>query len=593
MDRRRPEAGEAATAMAAEDVDRVLPTLLLERDRDDPPLPAVGSEVVELVMALPMGAAIVDREGTVGAANEQFWSTCRAINLAVPFTNLLDACAGQRTLATRLVVDGFHNLHVASGDEVLLPIPAGPGLLLGCEVRLRLLSSGRVLMTIAEVSGRRTRDTRMVREAMYDPRTGLATADLVLDRLAHALGRSGRSGSSVAVLAIDLNSTDSPGGRGRRAVTDATLRDAGDRLVAALRTTDTIGRLGDEVVIICEDPRPNRRLEQLADRLLKVLGRPHEGDAFDSRQPRIGLAHARRGDSPSGLLARAQRGLDAARASSSSICQAVPSSADEAAETFRLIDLRQEIANGAVHAHVQPIVDLATHRVVAGEALLRWWRSPVSTTEACEFLALVERCGMLEALDAGTLRELTTMMSTLDRDGRRVERVWFNVTQRDLVDPSFPTRVAATLERSQLTGDRLGVDIGAAALAGDQPTAFEHLRQLRALGVAVALDDVFATPATWHWLPDVPFDHVKLERSLIQSVDTDPVQRSVLRGLIESLRALDLTVVAKGVERWEQAFVLRDLGAHHAQGLLFGSAMPLAQLAELAEHDPPPCIYLG
>ena len=248
---------------------------------------------------------------------------------------------------------------------------------------------------------------------------------------------------------------------------------------------------------------------------------------------------------------------------------------------------------GQLRPYVQPIIDLTeTTRTLGAECLLRW-HHPRGVLAAGQFLHLVEEAGLLTEVDLASVATLTTEIARLDQAGRRLERIWLNVSVSELLGGTFVEMLASAAEKAGLRGSRIGLEVQSAVLNLDEAAVKRRLAIARSLGVAGAIDHFHPDLALPHHVGGFEFDAIKLDRSLTDRIDVDSAQRLVVSAVVDRAHGSGAVVIAQGIERPDQVEALRELGCDGAQGYLLGKPVHIGDLLGLTEPCSPPCTWWG
>ncbi len=423
--------------------------------------------------------------------------------------------------------------------------------------------------------------SQAVHEATHDPLTGLPNRTLVLDRLQQALARVGRSGVPTAVLFIDLDRfkvvNDSLG----HATGDEALILISQRLRAAVRTPDTVGRLaGDEFVVICEETDCGEAFA-VAERIARAVAEPlllAGGEAVVTAS--IGIVHGDIGAVAEEMLRDSDvamyRAKERGRSRIEIFDHAMRQRMLDRLEMER--DLRTAIASEQLRLHYQPIVRLADGEVVAVEALLRWERPGRGPVGPVEFIPVAEESGLILPLGQWVLGEACTQLAAWRAGGRPALRVSVNLSARQFGDPDLVQVVAGALAAAGLSGDALCLEITESVLMEEAEATVETLRALKALGVRLSVDDFGTGYSSLGYLKRFPVDVLKVDRSFVNGLADDPEDEAIVAAVIGLAQALKLEVVAEGVETPDQLRKLRELGCDAVQGYLCGRPCPPGDL---------------
>jgi diguanylate cyclase (GGDEF)-like protein len=427
-------------------------------------------------------------------------------------------------------------------------------------------------------------------QALYDPLTGLPNRALLDDRLSQAIASSRRTGTSLAVLFVDLDGFKIVNDLFGHHVGDQLLREMADRLAEARRSSDTVARFGgDEFVVVCPDVRTSAAACRIAEHLLAELSRPAAVDGVEHRlTASIGIAVTSRGamsQSAEMLLRNADTAMYRAKEEGRDGWEIFDDAMrDRVLERFEVErGLRAGMDNGDLSLAYQPMVDLETGAVVGAEALLRWHRPGYGTVLPGGFLGVAEESGLIVPIGRWALEEALCDLALWCKERSVPEgfRLWVNVSPHQLANPQFAELVRELMDERDLPASLLGVEVVEEALRDVGATA-KMLHGLRDIGVSINLDDFGAGHSNLSWLQELPITGLKIDRRFVANLDDTDDDRgaAIVSGLIGLGRALGLSVVGEGVETEAQAGALRRMGCEHAQGYYFGYPGPAAHLWE-------------
>jgi diguanylate cyclase (GGDEF)-like protein len=424
---------------------------------------------------------------------------------------------------------------------------------------------------------------RVTHLATHDALTGLPNRALFMDRLGLALAAVRRDpAASVALLCLDLDRFKDVNDTLGHAMGDELLRQVAQRLRAELRDTDTLARLGgDEFAVI--QPRLNHphAAEILAGRLTAAIEPPFD---LGGHQVRVGvsvgvaIAAGRAYDAPEALLSDADTALYAAKREGRGTFRFFAEAMNVALRERRALeaDLRAALERGEFELFFQPQVALDTGALTGVEALLRWHHPERGFVTPDRFIPLAEEIGLLPAIGAWVLREACA--NAMRWEGVRIA---VNVSAHQIHAGGFETLVARALAQSGLPPGRLEIEITEGVLLTQTEATIATLEQIRALGVSIAMDDFGTGYSSLGYLQRFRFDKLKIDRSFVASLDTDPSASAIVDAVLGITRALGVKANAEGVETAEQARMLTERGCEEAQGWLFGRPVPAAQIDAL------------
>ena len=442
-------------------------------------------------------------------------------------------------------------------------------------------SVGGIVLNAHDVTERKELENQLRHQAFHDPLTELPNRALFLDRLTHALRVAERRSRELAVLFIDLDRfkivNDSLG----HAVGDALLVAAGNRILDAVGPGDTVARFGgDEFVILLEDVASREEANEAARRVLHSFSEPlqFEGHATVVTAS-VGVAVAADpAIGPRELIRRADVALFRAKEEGRGRVVVFDDAVD--ASSIRRFELesalREAVERDQLRLYYQPEFDLHTGRVVGFEALVRWEHPSRGLLQPGDFIPMAEETGTILLIGQWVLTEACRQArGWRDRfPALGAFTVSVNLSAKEFLEPEVVWRVASVLRDTGLAASMLRIEVTESILLGDTPAAQKLFHELKALGVEIAIDDFGTGYSSLNYLRRLPANVLKVDRSFVTDVDRDQRQASIVRAVVDVARALDMTVVAEGIERAEQAEILAEIGCSTAQGYYF--AEPLA-----------------
>jgi diguanylate cyclase (GGDEF)-like protein len=417
----------------------------------------------------------------------------------------------------------------------------------------------------------------MARLALTDPLTGLANRALLADRIGQATARAERGARPPCLVLLDLD--------GFKTINDGLGHDAGDRvlvevarrLTGVVRAADTVARLGgDEFAILLPDVTDDEA-ERVAQRALRALRPPVTVAGWAVvTSASIGVCLGRRGQSAELLLRDADTAMYAAKAGGRGAVRVFHGRMHDAAR--QRLQLASELADaaalGQLRLYYQPVVHLATGRIVAVEAVLRWLHPKRGVLEPAAFLRAAEDSGQLAELGRWILRSAVAQLQAWQERLPAGFRVHLNLSATQVRWPGLTRFLSDTLREHAVPPDRLAVGISEAAVLTDEARGVQTLADLRRLGVGVHLDDFGTGFSSISYLRTLPIDTVTIDPSLITGIATDPRQAAFVAALLRLIHTVGLRAVARGVHTPAHRAHLHTLGCCYGQGHLFGEPHP-------------------
>jgi diguanylate cyclase (GGDEF)-like protein len=449
------------------------------------------------------------------------------------------------------------------------------------------------ILQLHDITSRRQAESRLQHIAYHDSLTDLANRSCFQERLSVAVERS-RTDDSVrfAVLFLDLDRfkvvNDSLG----HLAGNELLREVAGRLRACVRRPcDLVARLGgDEFAILLDGLHATEDGLRLADRLLAALMRP-VGLCGTEVVPgaSIGITFSDLGyRTVDEVLRDADLAMYAAKAAGRGRVVLFDQSMHEhIADKLALeADLRRAIGGGQLSLAFQPIFDLEPYRLIGFEALARWVHPERGPISPAVFVALAEESGHIEALTRWVIDQASRQLADWQATHREARRLGMhvNISGRDLAQPGLVAHVRRVLRRYRLNPALLTLEITETTLMGQLDVSLQALKRLRAVGVHFSIDDFGTGYSSLAYLSSLPIDSLKIDRSFVMGMSTQPGNVEIVRAVATLGRSLGKRVIAEGIETPDQLETLRELGVPCGQGYLLSRPLPAEQVPALLER---------
>ncbi|MDQ2677491.1 MAG: EAL domain-containing protein [Actinomycetota bacterium] len=437
-----------------------------------------------------------------------------------------------------------------------------------------------------DVTDQRRLQSELQHQAFHDPLTGLANTALFRDRVTHAGQRLARSTGNLAVLFIDLDDFKTVNDSLGHSAGDLLLVAVSERISSCLRPGDTAARLGgDEFAVLVEEVSEERDAVGVAERILEVLRSPIDVSSTKvSAGASIGIAYGAAGTPIDEILRNADLAMYTAKSAGKSCYRVFAPEMHRAA--MERLDLESHLPGaadrGELELHYQPVVELATGRIRALEALLRWNHPERGRLGPLAFIPFAEEGGLISEIGLHVLARACSdavSWSELRPDGD-APSVSVNISPRQLADVSLPDLVAAALEHSGLPAERLILEITEGALMTDPAAATTSLERLGSLGVRLAVDDFGTGYSSLAYLQRFPLDMLKIDGAFVDD-DLSGQSWSLAAAIVRISEALGLVAIAEGVETQAQVDALIEIGCRFGQGYHLGRPVPLAEARRL------------
>ena len=489
-----------------------------------------------------------------------------------------------------------------SGRIVRIDYRAGDGRIIPAEVSASRieLDSGNLLLCIArDISEREDAEQRIEHLAYHDTLTGLPNRTLLTDRVNRALARARRNGQIGALLFLDLDKfkriNDSLG----HSVGDELLKELAQRLRSALREEDTVARLGgDEFVVLLEGLGKGQdgavaKAGEITEKLRGVFTDEYRLNGHELYvTASIGIVtFPRDGDTVDTLLRHADTAMYHAKGAGRDGARMFERRMDEAAiSRLRLEnELRSGLRDGQFELYFQPVLAIKDGHALGAEVLLRWQHPTAGLIAPAEFLPYIENSALMLKLDDWVLLESCRLLGSLQADPglQTPECLAINVSHQQFHQSDFVERVKQILAETGAEARRLQFEITETILIKDTRDSVARMNALKLLGIGFAIDDFGTGYSSLSDLRQLPIDTLKIDRSFIRDIDSDPNDAAIVRAILSMARHIGLQVIAEGVETRGQLQFLREADCSYYQGYLgrppFSRAAFLEELAFSAD----------
>jgi diguanylate cyclase (GGDEF)-like protein/PAS domain S-box-containing protein len=443
---------------------------------------------------------------------------------------------------------------------------------------------------VEDVTERREAEARLVRQALHDPLTGLPNRTLLMDRLRQVLARADRHPELTAVLFIDLDGFKDVNDSLGHDVGDEVLREVGRRLQVNIRPLDTVARLGgDEFVVLCQDLAGEQNVVEISERLACALSEPVAIGTFEvvvTASVGIALANGRM-PAPEDLLREADAAMYGAKTRGKNRCEIF-----DAGLQARAVDrvaiasaLRQGLRDNRFVLHFQPVVDIETGESVAVESLVRLNDAERGLLAPDTFIQVAEDSGLIVPIGTHVLEQACRELVGWRKSGAVPAdlRTAVNLSARQATRPDLAATIERALDEAGLEPSGLTLELTETVLMEADAATLRQLERIREMGVGLGIDDFGTGYSSLTYLKRLPVSFVKIDRSFVAGLVTDPSDREIVTAVIRLGQALGLTTIAEGVEEIAQFEMLRALGCDQAQGYLLGrpKAGPPGEIAAL------------
>jgi diguanylate cyclase (GGDEF)-like protein/PAS domain S-box-containing protein len=452
---------------------------------------------------------------------------------------------------------------------------------------LHVPAIGGIVLNTRDVTERHTLEAELRHQAFHDSLTGLANRALFVNRVEHALIRSRRHNTTVAVLYCDVDGFNKLNDSLGYTAGETALMAVAERLRNCVRGEDTVARLGgDEFGILLDRLSSTADATLAMERIMATLRQPiTRPGALVELTPHIGIVVSIGGDETAEEMLRdGAVAMHRARVLEGACALYDPEMHADAMRRVEVeSELRTALEEGQFVLHYQPTIDLRTGRMTGVEALVRWQHPRRGLVAPAEFIPLAEDCGLIVPLGRWATNEACRQVRNWQREIPTDEPIVLsvNLSARQLRHPNIVRDIADALDDSGLQPSRLVLEITESVLTVDTASTLNRLYQLKSLGVRLAVDDFGTGYSSFGYLRRFPVDILKIDKSFVDGVATEPTSSALVEAMIRIGKALRLETVAEGVERSDQAERLRTLQCDLGQGELFFRPLPAEAITDL------------
>jgi diguanylate cyclase (GGDEF)-like protein len=452
-------------------------------------------------------------------------------------------------------------------------------------------SSSTLCRAIRYAMERQRATQRITQLAHYDHLTGLANRGLFYERLNCAVARCHRNDTAIALMFLDLDHFKDINDTLGHECGDSLLKTVAARIKKCIREIDTGVRLGgDEFAVLLEQIVSIEDVASVAQRILHLLAQPviikqHQLHVTGS----LGITiYPWDSANPQELLSHADAAMYRAKAQGGNTYQFYTAGMKTAGldgSTLEM-ELSRALAKEEFLLHYQPQMNLCTKQVIGMEALLRWHHPYQGLIGPNHFIPQAEENGMIIPIGEWVLRTASKQAKYWEKQGFPAPHVAVNLSARQIHQGNLPALIQDILKHSHLDPENLKLELTETFLIHETEETIQTLREIKAMGVHLYIDDFGAGYASLRYLKSFPVDGIKLDQSLIQHLPHSPNDAAIVIAVISLAKALGLQIIAEGVETQEQADFLEEHGCDAMQGYWVAPPLPANESAQHMVHMP-------
>ena len=449
-----------------------------------------------------------------------------------------------------------------------------------------VLHEEEIACFVVELSQTKQTQEKLNHLAYHDALTDLPNQVLFKDRLKQAIALSRRSDQLQAVLLLNLDRFKTVNDSLGYVAGDRLLQSVAQRLTSCVRESDTVARFGSDEFAILLTQIP--RAQDAANVAQAIKHSLDQAFLFDDQEifvsSSIGISlYPQDGRDTAGLLKTAGAALDRAKVQGGRSYQFYTAGGTTRALRQLVLEsnLRPGLERSEFFVQYQPQIAIRDFHLWGMEALIRWQHPSLGLLYPKEFISLAEESGMIISLGDWVMRTACAQSKAWQDAGLQPMRLSVNFSARQFQQPTFIADVADVLKATNLDPRWLELELTESSIMKDPERAIEKLHELKLMGIKVAVDDFGTGYSSLNYLKRFPIDTLKIDRSFVSDVCKDPHDTAIVRAIINLGHALDLTVIAEGVETKEQLQYLSALECDVVQGFLFSKALSTKGFEEL------------
>ena len=443
-----------------------------------------------------------------------------------------------------------------------------------------------VLTTGLDITARKFAEEHRTHLALHDMLTGLPNRSLLAERMRIAIEDSTTTGKSAALLLLDLDRFKVINDTRGHQTGDVLLRQVAERISNAIGHDDFAARIGgDEFAIILQNLDNDTDVAGLCADLLAEIGRPYSISGIDQLiGASIGVALIPEdGTSGDELLRLADLAMYEAKSTGRNCFCFFTPRLNQVAQLNAGVesDLRDALLNDQLFLEYQPIVDAVSGNYVGLEALIRWQHPVRGRLVPADFIRIANDSGLIDKIGHWVIESACQQIAAFSAQGIELPHVAVNVSPKQFQYPNMCNDILAIVKKYGIGPGRLAVEITEELLLDQNQSVHAQLATLRASGIEISIDDFGTGYSSLQYLRDLPATRLKIDQTFIARIEQSAADRAIISTIAHLAHALDMRVVAEGVETEAQFALLRASGCDEVQGYLVGRPLSVDQLREL------------
>ncbi len=445
---------------------------------------------------------------------------------------------------------------------------------------------GGIIVVTEDVTDKKIAYEQLRHLAHHDTLTGLPNRRLLNQRLMQSIKHAQRRQQHVAVLFVDIDHFKHINDGLGHETGDHVLKDIGQRLTHAVRDEDSVARIsGDEFVVLLESVPCLDNVLPVADKLVRCFSDPVRAGEREIRvTASIGVSiFPQDGHNAAQLLRNADAAMYSAKSGGRDQYRFYSRHMTDLAieRLFYANAMQDALRQSEFSVAYQPQVELSSGRLVGMEALIRWRHATRGNIPPSVFIPFAEQNGMIRKINHWILHTVCTQGARWLASGMLFGRIAVNISGPQIEDGHFVDQVVRILDETGLPADRLEMELTESLVMRHTSTGFQQLQALRDLGVQIAIDDFGTGYSSLSYLKQLPVDKLKIDQSFVHDIPDHSDDNAITEAIIALANALDMQVIAEGIETDAQMRFLCDKGCNLAQGFLFSRPLSAADMTAL------------
>jgi diguanylate cyclase (GGDEF)-like protein/PAS domain S-box-containing protein len=541
-----------------------------------------------LIQASPLAIFVLDTEGTVSLCNpaacQMFgWDESELLNRPFPLVPEDRQEAFHRgfeaALSGKLITD--YETRRQKKDGSLIDVNVWTAALSDPNGE----TSG-IMAIVADITERKQSEAKINYLAYHDTLTGLPNRVSFEERLTESVTRAATDKESLAVLFLSLDRFKKFNDTLGHLIGDQLLKSVGERLIVSIEKGDMLARFGsDEFAFLLTRIDESEKVSRMAHGIQRILDAPFtvEGhELYVTSSIGIGL-YPEDGADTQGLLMSAGAALYRAKQAGGNNYQFYTADMNERALHRLALEnqLRWALERKEFRVYYQPQASIDTGLITGMEALVRWQHPELGLVSPAEFIPLAEDTGLIEPIGEWVLRAACEQTRKWQECGFNNLHVAVNLSARQFQQPDLARIIERTLKETGLGASSLEMEVTESSVMKNAETAIGMMRELKAMGIRISIDDFGSGYSSLSYLKKLPIDILKIDQSFVRDMTTDPKDAAIAMAIIQLAHSLQLKVIAEGVETEDQLRFLRLLRCDEMQGYLFCRPLPVEAFEQL------------